>query len=328
MAHDVFISYSSKDKKAAEAVCAKLESDGIKCWIAPRDIPPSARYAQSIIGGINASRLMIFIFSSHATDSEHIESEIDRAYNKRIPIIPLRIEDLPLSGSLEYYLSTAQWFDALTPPLDAHLERLPGVVRQLLETGTNVAPVTAAPQLRPTHPAGLPPQSNWQKLFNAITPVKVTVGLFLIVATLTAVYFFQSQKKETGNNVEVHNTVTTSDSIVVDARNKLMWTKGDNGAEINWSDAVKYCENLSLNGFNDWRLPSRLDLHATNDSDIPESDRIWKSFQLKKPCCYWTSTEDGENENHALAYNLKSDIQSLAKSDQDDMRALCVHHSK
>ncbi|NQT71340.1 MAG: toll/interleukin-1 receptor domain-containing protein [Chloroflexi bacterium] len=37
MAHDVFISYSTNDKTVADAVCATLESQKIRCWIAPRD---------------------------------------------------------------------------------------------------------------------------------------------------------------------------------------------------------------------------------------------------------------------------------------------------
>lgn len=38
MAHDIFISYSSRDKPITEGVCANLESADIRCWIAPRDI--------------------------------------------------------------------------------------------------------------------------------------------------------------------------------------------------------------------------------------------------------------------------------------------------
>ncbi len=41
MAHDVFISHSAKDKATADAVCAVLEAEGIRCWIAPRDVLPS-----------------------------------------------------------------------------------------------------------------------------------------------------------------------------------------------------------------------------------------------------------------------------------------------
>ena len=42
MEHEVFISYSSKNKNAAVAICHILEENEIKCWMAPRDIPPGA----------------------------------------------------------------------------------------------------------------------------------------------------------------------------------------------------------------------------------------------------------------------------------------------
>ena len=48
MLHDVFISYSSRDKVIADAVCHFLEQGGIKCWIAPRDIAPGFDYADMI----------------------------------------------------------------------------------------------------------------------------------------------------------------------------------------------------------------------------------------------------------------------------------------
>jgi hypothetical protein len=38
----VFISHSSRDKQAADAVCAALEAQLFQCWIAPRNITPGA----------------------------------------------------------------------------------------------------------------------------------------------------------------------------------------------------------------------------------------------------------------------------------------------
>jgi hypothetical protein len=38
MAHDVFVSYSSRDSATALAVVSALETAGIRCWMAPRDI--------------------------------------------------------------------------------------------------------------------------------------------------------------------------------------------------------------------------------------------------------------------------------------------------
>jgi hypothetical protein len=336
MAHDVFISYSSKDKQAAEAVCAKLESEDITCWIAPRDIPPSARYAQSIMGGINNSRIMIFIYSSHAAGSEHVESEIDRAYNKRIPIIQLRIEDIPLSGSLEYYLSTAQWFDAL-PPLEENLQKLPQVVRQLIESKNNVEP-SAPPREIPAQLRATPEK----RIFFSSPTFKIIAGLALagIIAIVAFLWLMPPMKMEIheangDKNAQTSgkpkaqtkaNPLAPSDSIITDARNKLMWTKYPADADVNWDEAVKYCEGLSLGGFNDWRLPSYLDLKATNDSSIPENEKVWTAIDFDEPCCYWTSTEDKDRQRMRV-FNETFDIQALSKENKDDMNALCVHHT-
>ncbi len=54
MAHDVFISYSTKDKSIADAICSILESTQIRCWIAPRDITPGVPFAEAIIDNIKA----------------------------------------------------------------------------------------------------------------------------------------------------------------------------------------------------------------------------------------------------------------------------------
>ena len=63
MAHDVFISYSSKDKNTANAVCPKLENQKIRCWIAPRDVPAGQSWAGSIIDAINESKVFVLVFS-------------------------------------------------------------------------------------------------------------------------------------------------------------------------------------------------------------------------------------------------------------------------
>lgn len=47
MAHDVFISYSYHDKNVANAVCSAVESAGIRCWIAPRDVLPGMEWGEA-----------------------------------------------------------------------------------------------------------------------------------------------------------------------------------------------------------------------------------------------------------------------------------------
>ena len=59
MEHDVFISYSSQDKVAADAICHILEQNEVRCWIAPRDIPAGAEYGDLIDEAIKNAELKI-----------------------------------------------------------------------------------------------------------------------------------------------------------------------------------------------------------------------------------------------------------------------------
>jgi TPR repeat protein len=139
MAYDVFVSYSSKDKPTADAVCAVLESHGIRCWVAPRDILPGRDWGGSIIEAIKGARVMVLVFSANANTSTQIKREVERAVNKGIPVIPLRIEDVTPTETLEYFLSTPHWLDAFTPPLEQHLEYLVDVVQKIIGQPSAVA---------------------------------------------------------------------------------------------------------------------------------------------------------------------------------------------
>ncbi len=145
MQHDVFISYSSHDKAAADAVCATLEANGVRCWVAPRDIKPGESWAASILHGIAECRLMVLVFSAHTNDSKHIPREVERAVHRGIPIAPLRVDDAMPTEDLEYFLSSSHWMDALTPPMEKHLREFAQSVRGLLEVAGG--PPAAAPNL-------------------------------------------------------------------------------------------------------------------------------------------------------------------------------------
>lgn len=136
MTHDVFLSCSSRDKPVGNATCAMLEARGIRCWIAPRDIPANTDWGNAIISAINASRLMVVVLSSSANISNHVKREVERAVNQGIPIVPIRIENVSPEGALEYFLDTTQWIDAFTPPIERHFVKLTEIVRQLLDGGS------------------------------------------------------------------------------------------------------------------------------------------------------------------------------------------------
>jgi hypothetical protein len=142
MAHDVFISHSSRDKLVADAICAWLEQKAVRCWIAPRDIRPGAKWGASIIRAIRGSRIMILIFSRHANASHQIMREVERAVNAGVTLIPFRIEDVRPEDNLDYFLSTAHWLDAFQPPIDPHLEALTGAVKEILDIPAPLRPAS------------------------------------------------------------------------------------------------------------------------------------------------------------------------------------------
>ncbi|MBW6500287.1 MAG: TIR domain-containing protein [Bacteroidales bacterium] len=132
MAHDVFISYSSVDKTAADTVCSILEQNGTSSWIAPRDITPGVPFAEAIIKAIKESRVFILVYTQNSNISPQVIKEVDRAVHHGLSVITLRLEDVPMSNQLEYYLSDVHWLDAMAPPLEQHIDRLARVVKMLL----------------------------------------------------------------------------------------------------------------------------------------------------------------------------------------------------
>jgi hypothetical protein len=147
MAHTVFISYEKSDKDIANKVCSLLESRGIQCWIAPRDVPAGTLYADAIVDAISEAQVMVLVLSSAANASLHVIKEVETATSQDIIIVPLRVEDFVLAKSLAYHIRSIQWLDATDKPLEECLEQLVGnLERKLFELKKPPKPVTPEPK--------------------------------------------------------------------------------------------------------------------------------------------------------------------------------------
>jgi hypothetical protein len=157
MAQDVFISHSAKDKTIADAVCATLESEGIRCWIAPRDVTPGREFGKCIMEAIKQVRIMVLVFTANANASAPVCKEIERAVNHDVIILPFRVENVIPDESLEYFIGNVHWLDAVTPPIEAHFRNLAKAIKILLapietrdnrdedrQAGPNLAPLPEA----------------------------------------------------------------------------------------------------------------------------------------------------------------------------------------
>ena len=91
--------------------------------------------------------------------------------------------------------------------------------------------------------------------------------------------------------------------IVIDSATDLQWQdnysdNSNNIKDANWTEAINYCENLSLGGYTDWRLPNENELLSIVDRSryYPAIDPV---FQKTITSYYWSSTSDNSNASRA-----------------------------
>ncbi len=95
--------------------------------------------------------------------------------------------------------------------------------------------------------------------------------------------------------------VAYANGTVKDTKTDLMWASKDNGEDINWKDAKRYCENYRGGGYTDWRMPTLDELTGLYDkSESYHATQKTYSVYLTKlielsACCPWASeTRDSE----------------------------------
>ncbi len=180
MAHDVFISYCEADKSTAEAICSTLEARNIRCWIAPRDVPPG-KWGRAVNDAVRSSKIMVLVFSSHANKSTYTEKEVAIAVESGVMIIPLRIENVPPQGALDYYLAGIHWLDALTPSLETHLRKLAREVEIYLKPDVEPQPEKTGSPSPPRKP-----RTRWVFVARLLAGLIVALCFCIIIV---AAYF-------------------------------------------------------------------------------------------------------------------------------------------
>ena len=107
----VFISYSSKDFQWAESICGHLEANGVKCWMAPRDIAAGADYTAAIPGAIAGCDAFLLVMTDNAQASHWVHNELINALSKGKKIIPFIAEKVRMAENYEFLLQGAHWED-------------------------------------------------------------------------------------------------------------------------------------------------------------------------------------------------------------------------
>ena len=117
------------------------------------------------------------------------------------------------------------------------------------------------------------------------------------------------------SGVMAYASFSKSGDIVTDSITGLEWQDNTIGEEMEWQEAITYCEDLSLGGYSDWRLPNINELRSIVDRD-KYNPAIVSAFTNFSSSYYWSSTTYEHNSNNAwivsfyygnVSYNNKND---------------------
>jgi hypothetical protein len=176
VAGHIFVSHAGAEGGLAKGWCDWLEAGGFGCWLAPRDIPAGADWAEKVIDAIDSAAAMLLLLGPAACTSVQVRREIERAVHREVPVVTLRAPGVELSRSLKYFLGAHQWLEGVDLGDAALRDAVGRSLQQLLlgspPTATQTNPVGpqsggalhAAPPFRPPFKTGsaIPsPDARW-----------------------------------------------------------------------------------------------------------------------------------------------------------------------
>jgi hypothetical protein len=124
-----------------------------------------------------------------------------------------------------------------------------------------------------------------------------------------------------------------------------MWAAKDNGRDVNWHKALKYCRDLRLAGYSDWRLPTLPELEKIYDKGAEAPGRAGTergrpfSWHVKGNLFLtgdqWSATQRLDDRGHPSGLAWYFDFNDGTENDDDaglvtgrfasyGRRALCV----
>ena len=108
----VFISYSSKELDIAVKVCSYLETNGIPCWIAPRNVDAGGNYPSQIVAAIKNCEMLVLLASENTNASGHVSNEVSIAFDNKKIIIPFKLQQFNFTDEYLYFLGRKHWIEA------------------------------------------------------------------------------------------------------------------------------------------------------------------------------------------------------------------------
>lgn len=129
---DVFISYTRRDTAVVAQLTAVLQQAGLRVWM-DAAIRVGDEWRHAIIQALDRSRLVLLVHSPRAEQSAEVAKEVAVAASLKLPIVPLRTEDVVPRGALLYEMARLSWVDCF-PPTEARMQAIALALVDLLRS--------------------------------------------------------------------------------------------------------------------------------------------------------------------------------------------------
>ena len=129
----------------------------------------------------------------------------------------------------------------------------------------------------------------------------------------------------------------------VDTSTGLMWAAKDNGKDVTWRQAIRYCRDLRLAGYSNWRLATIDELQGIYDGsgfDVPVPRKGIQRALAGKPkgglllsgARHWSSNRVNDDRGHPSGYAWQFDFPHGRRWKDPlgynfQLRALCVRRA-
>ena len=126
-----------------------------------------------------------------------------------------------------------------------------------------------------------------------------------------------------------------SSDVWIDTDTGYMWQVPIDKKEYNWEEAKRYCRDLNLGGYSDWRLPSKDEFKSILTKDyFPNEHSFSKTTYIKKPLLnsmnmrwqsFWSNSDYIKRDKYAWSVSFRAGYYLFVHTD-DDKYVRCMRN--